>query len=176
MSSAQVGNHTCGSGSGGEAHQVGAIVRRMGGIVNFGVSNSTHYDCRLTRVLLIPLWRPAARRARNLATPPATRERTVPGGLSIGPLPWLGISTSDGGTPAVGVRQLAFAMRCAAKRPHCLRGPPRRRPEGGGVRPAKAGRALVSDEVPSPTPPYPGRVWCCEDTGLWLGPLGVKGP
>ena len=44
------------------------------------------------------------------------------------------------------------------------------------MRPAKAGRALVSDEVPSPTPPYPGRVWCCEDSGLWLGPLGVKGP
>ena len=36
--------------------------------------------------------RPAARRARSLATPPATRERTVPGGLSIGPLPWLVLS------------------------------------------------------------------------------------
>ena len=55
-------------------------------------------------------------------------------------------------------------------------GLPLRRPEGGGVRSAGADRAFVRDEAPSPTPPYPGRVGCCENTGRWPGPLGVKGP
>ena len=79
-------------------------------------------------VLFKTLWRPAARRARSGVGPLAPTGAAVPGGLSIGPLPWLGISTSNGGTPAVGARQLAFALRCAEKRPHCRRGPPRWRP------------------------------------------------
>ena len=32
-------------------------------------------ECMLECVLLIPLWRPAARRARSLATPLASREQ-----------------------------------------------------------------------------------------------------
>ena len=84
------------------------------------------YSC--VCVLFRTLWRPAARRARSRVGPLAPTGAAVPGGLSIGPLPWLGTSTSNGGTPAVGARQLAFALRCAEKRPHCRRGPPRWRP------------------------------------------------
>ena len=58
---------------------------------------------------LVPLWRPAARRARSLATPLATQERAVPGGDLL-PTRWLGISTLDGGTPAVGIRLVVIRL------------------------------------------------------------------
>ena len=41
-----------------------------------------------------------------------------------------------------------------AKTPKCRREQEQlRQPEGGGVRPVVTGRAFVSDEMPSPTPP-----------------------
>ena len=128
-------------------------------------------------MLFRTLWRPAARRACNMVGPlaPTTHESGGSWGLSIGPLPWLVVSTSNGGTPAVGVRQLAFALRCAEKRPHCAARASPLAARTVDATDRHPGRVLVRGRAAVGTPP-PGTQRCCEDTGLWLGQLGVKGP